>query len=173
MNGAGDEISSIVNIEIQVIQNLTISRYLAVAGLVILLYDTVLTIEAEVSGFLTHPSCAHSPQIRLVWPGPFKIPKLLYYINRYWAIASLIATNYCGQQGIRANFKTLTPLQYSLVSDHHFQPLCVLLASSRSAMGHHSNVCPQLSVCYYTTLQLSLNKELVVKSGSLQAQSPK
>jgi len=103
MNSAGDEISSVVNIEIQVIQNLLISRYVAAAGLVLLLYDTVLTIEDEVSGFLTHPSRAHSPQIRLVWPGPFKIPKLLYYINRYWAIASLIAANYGGQQGIRAH----------------------------------------------------------------------
>ena len=59
MNAVGDEISFLVNVEGQIIQNLVISRYFAAAGLVLLLYDTVLTIEDEVSGFLTQPRDAH------------------------------------------------------------------------------------------------------------------
>ena len=53
MDAASDEKSFMVNVEIQIIQHMVISRYCAAAGLVLLLYDTVLTIEDEVSGFLT------------------------------------------------------------------------------------------------------------------------
>ena len=33
-------------------------------------------------------------QIRLVWPGPLTVPKLLYYFNRYVSIAGIIMINY-------------------------------------------------------------------------------
>jgi hypothetical protein len=52
--------SFILNAEIQTLQNLLISRYFAAAGLVLLLYDTVLTMDDEVSKFLTQNSCAYS-----------------------------------------------------------------------------------------------------------------
>jgi len=60
MNAVGDETSFIVNVEAQIIQNLVCSRYFTAAGLVLLLYDTVLTIEDEVSGFLTQPCDARA-----------------------------------------------------------------------------------------------------------------
>ena len=85
------------DMEIQVIQNVVVSRYFTAAGLVIALYDSILTIEDEVSGFGNeHSCCTYSLEVRLVWPGPFAASKLLYYINRYWTIASLIAGNYRG-----------------------------------------------------------------------------
>ena len=53
MNTVDHEDSFIVNAELQIIRNLVISRYFSAAGLVLLLYDTVLTIEDEVSRSLT------------------------------------------------------------------------------------------------------------------------
>jgi hypothetical protein len=60
MQAGDNEISFILNAEIQVLQNLVISRYFAVAGLVCLLYDTVLTMDDEVRKFLTQKTCAYS-----------------------------------------------------------------------------------------------------------------
>jgi hypothetical protein len=58
---AGDkDISFIANVEIQILRNLMISRYFAAAGLVLLLYDAALTMDDEVSKFLTQRSCPHS-----------------------------------------------------------------------------------------------------------------
>jgi len=51
MSAVDDETSLMVNIEVQIIQNMGISRYFAAAGLVFLMYDTVLTIGEEVSRF--------------------------------------------------------------------------------------------------------------------------
>jgi len=53
MNVVNNEGSITANIEIQVIQNVRISRYFTAAGLVIALYDAILTTEDEVSGVLT------------------------------------------------------------------------------------------------------------------------
>ena len=53
MNATDNESSIIANLEIQIIQNVTLSRYFAAAGLVLLLYDTILTTEEEVSKCLT------------------------------------------------------------------------------------------------------------------------
>jgi hypothetical protein len=116
MNFTVDNIKSAVTtnfeFEIQVSKNVMISRYFTAAGLFIILYDTVLTMEDEVSefsflGWTTRlsSSCTHNPrshscshflclEVRLVWPGPFGVPKLLYFLNRYPTIASLIAGNY-------------------------------------------------------------------------------
>lgn len=55
-----EETSFIVNAEMQIIQNLVTSRYFAAAALVLLLYDTVITMDDEVSGFLPQPHDAHS-----------------------------------------------------------------------------------------------------------------
>jgi len=44
-------ISANIEAEIQVIRNVTISRYFTAAGLAIILYDTILTMEDEVSVF--------------------------------------------------------------------------------------------------------------------------
>ena len=44
--------SAIANTDIEVIQNVMISRYFTAAGLVVVMYDTILTIEDEVSGYL-------------------------------------------------------------------------------------------------------------------------
>jgi hypothetical protein len=49
MSAADSEISFIANAEIQVMQSIGISRYFSGAGLVLLMYDTVLTMEDEVS----------------------------------------------------------------------------------------------------------------------------
>ena len=53
MNDADNEGSFAANNEIQVIQNVMISRYFAAAGLVIVLYDTLLSFEDEVSELWT------------------------------------------------------------------------------------------------------------------------
>lgn len=103
MNTGGDEIAFLIHVETQILQNLTISRYFGAAGLALLFYDTMLTMEVEVSVYLAQPRYTHSLQIRLVWPGPLKLPKVLYYINRYWSIASLVAANYCESQRLKTD----------------------------------------------------------------------
>lgn len=55
-----EKTSFIVNAEIQIIRNLVTSQYFAAAGLVLLLYDTALTMDDEVSGFSTQLLYAHS-----------------------------------------------------------------------------------------------------------------
>ena len=59
MNTVDHEVSFIVNAELQIIRDLVISRYFSAAGLVLLLYDTVLTIEDEVSRSLTQQGSAY------------------------------------------------------------------------------------------------------------------
>ena len=49
MNIVDNESSLAVNIEIQVIQNVIVSHYFTAAGLAIALYDTILTMEDELS----------------------------------------------------------------------------------------------------------------------------
>ena len=43
----------LANIPTEVIQRVMISRYFTAVGVVVVLYDTILTIEDEVSGFHT------------------------------------------------------------------------------------------------------------------------
>ena len=52
MNAVDDEDAVMANAEVQVIQHVMISRYFTAAGLVVVMYDTILSIEDEVSGFL-------------------------------------------------------------------------------------------------------------------------
>jgi len=88
--------SMLVATDGEVIRHVLISRYFTAAAMVILLYDSLLTLNDEVS------SCKYTEdwyfiypmKIRLVWPGALTIPKLLYYINRYMAIIFLIAANF-------------------------------------------------------------------------------
>ena len=60
MSTHGDEIAFLVNVETQIIRNLTISRYFGAAGLALLFYDTMITMEVEVSGYLAQPRYTHS-----------------------------------------------------------------------------------------------------------------
>lgn len=85
--------------DIQVIQHVLISRYFTAAAVVILVYDTLLTLNEE---------------IRLIWPGALSFPKLLYYINRYMAIIFLIGANYL-LAGFRPPMST-TDCKYWLVT---------------------------------------------------------
>ena len=99
MSTTSNESSILASIQIQLIQNVMLSRYFTAAGVVVVLYDTILTIEDEVSGIQTHELKLHSLSIGspgLARAGPFAVSKLLYYINRYWTIASLIAASYRG-----------------------------------------------------------------------------
>ena len=59
MNDVDNEGSFTANNEVLVIQNVMISRYFTAAGLIIVLYDTILTIEDEVSGFWTRAFKLH------------------------------------------------------------------------------------------------------------------
>lgn len=52
MNAVDDADSVVANVDLQVIQNVMISRYFSAAGAVVVLYDAMLTMEDEVSGFL-------------------------------------------------------------------------------------------------------------------------
>ena len=85
-----------MSMEAKFIHDVMISRYFAAAALVLVMYDATLTIDDEVSGSLAQAIDYLLPslKVRLVWSGPFTVPKVLYYINRYWTIASLIAANY-------------------------------------------------------------------------------
>jgi len=80
------------------ILNATMTRYTTVAGVVIIIYDYLLTIGDEVR--VEHKwiwrllNLCIALQIRLVWPGPLTVAKLLYYFNRYVSIAGIIASNY-------------------------------------------------------------------------------
>jgi len=57
--------SALVNIQIQIIQNVMISRYFTAAALVLVMYDAMLTIDDEVSVFLAQalelPSLSEGP----------------------------------------------------------------------------------------------------------------
>ena len=80
------------------ILTVTITRYTTAAGVVILIYDCLLTIDDEVSVRYTWKwlllILPITLQIRLVWPGPLTVAKLLYYFNRYISIAGIIASNH-------------------------------------------------------------------------------
>jgi len=56
-----------------------LTSYLGAMGMVLLQYDCLLTLNDEV---------------RLVWPGPLSIPKVLYYLNRYLSFFAMIFCNY-------------------------------------------------------------------------------
>lgn len=72
-----------------------VARYVAIAGLTILLYDHFITMKEEVSShLLLWNSGSKQFQVHLVWPGHFSLPKLLYYINRYLVIAFMFFKNY-------------------------------------------------------------------------------
>jgi hypothetical protein len=60
MNADDNEISVIANIEMQILQGVMISRYFAAAGLVLVLYDAILTIDDEVSKYLAQALELHS-----------------------------------------------------------------------------------------------------------------
>ena len=74
-----------------------LTSYLSAMGMVILLYDCLLTLDKEVclivrtSGHLPHSS---SLQMRLVWPGELTLPKFFYYLNRYLSVVAMIFCNY-------------------------------------------------------------------------------
>ena len=77
----------------------TATSYLAIMGMVVLYYDCLLTINDEVWPRLLAPldiplTFSMGPQIRLVWPGPPSLPKVLYYIDRYLPALYLIFGNY-------------------------------------------------------------------------------
>ena len=60
MNTIDNQISISANSQIELIQHVMLSRYFTAAGVVIVLYDTILTIEDEVNGFRTQPFMLHS-----------------------------------------------------------------------------------------------------------------
>jgi len=60
MDAINNNYPAIVNIEKQVIQDLMISRYFVAAVLVVVMYDAILTIEDEVSEFMTLTHELHS-----------------------------------------------------------------------------------------------------------------
>ncbi len=126
MNIVDNEGSLTANIEIQVIQNVMVSRYFTAAGLVIALYDTILTIEDEVSGCHTQAFKLHS--LSTGSPGLARTFRcfeatLLHqpvlddcFLNR-WKLLWV--------QALRNPFESLMPLctKTWLGSDTPFQPL--------------------------------------------------
>ena len=65
-----NEKSILANIQIQLIQNVMLSRYFTAAGVAVVLYDTFLTIEDEVSGIRTQLSTQVSLTLyRFAWSG--------------------------------------------------------------------------------------------------------
>ncbi|CAL1708226.1 unnamed protein product [Somion occarium] len=78
---------ALYNALISELQDAFATRYLSVAGLVVLLYDHVLTFNDEVS---------------LVWRAPASFPKYAFLFNRYLVLGCLLAVAYemCGFIGI-------------------------------------------------------------------------
>jgi hypothetical protein len=80
------------------ILNIMMTRYTTAAGVVILVYDCLLTIGDEVGDRYTRLRWLLTLfivlQIRLIWPGPLTVAKFLYYFNRYVSIAGIIALNF-------------------------------------------------------------------------------
>ena len=74
-----------------------LTSYLSAMGMVVLLYDYLLTLDNEVclvdrtSGHLPHISFL---QMRLVWQGALTLPKFFYYLNRYVSVVTMIFCNY-------------------------------------------------------------------------------
>ena len=60
MNTTDNKVSTLANMKIPLIQHVILSRYFTAAGAVIVLYDTMLTIEDEVSVFSTQGFKLHS-----------------------------------------------------------------------------------------------------------------
>ena len=76
----------------------TLTSYLSAMGMVLVQYDCILTLKEEVCLIsFTRPASHLSNallEIRLVWPGPLSFSKVLYYLNRYIPIVSLLFCNY-------------------------------------------------------------------------------
>ena len=77
---------------------LELLRYASVTSPVLLVYDFSLTLDDEVCLIFSFRAyfarlTAYS-QIRLVWPGPLSLPKVMFYINRYLAMITAIYSNY-------------------------------------------------------------------------------
>ena len=62
--------SDLVNGEIQIIQNVMISRYFTAAALVLVMYDATITMDDEVGVF-----SAHTPELRSFPEGPPSLAK--------------------------------------------------------------------------------------------------
>ena len=74
-----------------------LTSYLSAVGMVVLLYDCLLTLDNEV--YLIFRTSGHPPhisflQMRLVWPGALTLPNFFYYLNRYISVAAIILCNY-------------------------------------------------------------------------------
>ena len=79
------------------IWSIRLTRYVSAAGLVIVLYDWLLTIEDEVCPIFWLLGLSQFTffwQRRLVWPGGPNLPKVLYYINRYLTIPAFLFATY-------------------------------------------------------------------------------
>ncbi|KAG8819663.1 hypothetical protein FRC19_009624 [Serendipita sp. 401] len=63
----------------QTLLNLEASRYLSAAGMIVVLYDTILTLPDE---------------IRLIWPMPFGVIKAIWFLSRYVVPALIVFSNY-------------------------------------------------------------------------------
>ena len=74
-----------------------LTQYASAAGLVVVLYDWLLTIEDEVCPIFWRLGLSQFTffwQRRLVWPGRPNLPKVLYYINRYLTIPTFLLATY-------------------------------------------------------------------------------
>ena len=80
------------------LQHITITRYTTAAGMVVLIYDSLLTSSDEVRAAHTWTwqilILFVAYQVRLVWPRSLTVAKLLYYVIRYVSIVGLVASNY-------------------------------------------------------------------------------
>jgi len=73
----------------------TLKRYCSVAGIVLLYYDWLLTLDDEVCLIFSSLYCLTAcSQMRLVWLGALSWPTALYYITRYLTITGLTFSNY-------------------------------------------------------------------------------
>ena len=93
------EMSSTVAETPQIVWGATLMQYVSGMGMMLVLYDWLLTLNEEVcvctsSGIYHLILLTPCSQMTLVWPGAVTFPKALYYINRYGTIAIMIYSNY-------------------------------------------------------------------------------
>ena len=83
----------------QVAWAIRLKQYFSAIGIVLVLYDGLLTITDEVPSTISRLRAVSVLaylfwQMRLVWPGSFNFPKVLYYINRYLTAISMLFSTY-------------------------------------------------------------------------------
>ncbi|OJA16639.1 hypothetical protein AZE42_04038 [Rhizopogon vesiculosus] len=126
---------SAFSLTVSELQNYRASQYVGVAGLVVLLWDHLLTFNDEV---------------RLIWRAPLSIPKLLFLFNRYAVPISLIALTYAtsGLSDDTLPDSNFSSAKYGLVSGWYLACCLSAPATSSSSCVYGSSGIAGPDLCF-------------------------